>query len=658
MTSPLVQFFWGEAARLGLLTLVVFAGLSLLTGMAMGLDLRRRPLLGLGAGLIHLIGASDLAYYLCWGLHLPLWSFGPLTALVLGLVVMLVSRPVFAGEGALGQDQPVSALFWPVVAGIAALIWLLFLMTPDPSEGFDEFQAWYPLYVEGSIRLGFFGTEDSIGLGHGLMASGGLYYQPNLLGLVALAGWAGWDHALFPAYMGVAALCSMAGLAVLAEGLRNSRVALLAFLALVLVFALWSDGFRLLELYVGYDHVLPLVGALVAATLSGSGRHGGRQAALLAGFLVFGRNYGALMGAVLYLVLAARDWRHGRFNMADWGRIAVTYVLFNAKEVGQALLYGAYFPRTPLAGGTAWNPVEILVDVFRHMGGLPHPELLSLPRLGAVPYGILVAAALAAGLLSRARPSLERMVWPALLLALPGVVEMVTGYTRGAFTKPYYAVVALYPWWPAYILGQGGLDFGLDRWVRRHRRAWLVGAGLAAAAIGILLVGRTSLGRLGVSGYAAHVLETYRQNNHSLQVARRLAELDPRLSAEVARRPVLYFYQEPGLGLRYFIGGNFFGDLDFYSVRVQKVLETAPSLEAALVELGSPSLYFSYDWQAYRSLWGNWTKEPLPESGWRKMEAVIPELPGQHWVKAVASYRYSHLVVLDEDALRAAAERP
>lgn len=656
--SVLQEFFFGEVPRLGLMAFVGFGALAALAGAAAGISLRHRPLLGMAIGLVHLIGATDLAYYVCWGLRLPIWAFGPLTAAILAAMVMLVSRPIFAGER--GGAGAVSIIFWPVVAVIAAMVWLLFIMTPEPSEGFDEFQAWYPLYVEGSLRLGFFGTEDTMGLGRGLMASGGLYYQPNLLGLVALAGWSGWSHALFPAYMGAAALCSVAGLVILAESLRASWLALLAFLGLVLVFSLWSDGFRLLELYVGYDHVLPLVGAVLAATLAGGDARAGRQAALIAGFLVFGRNYGALMGAVVYLALVMGDWRCGRFVFSHWARIAMAIVFFNAKEVGQAALYGLYYPRTFLGGGSDWNLGDILLDVFRHMGGLPHAELLSLPHLGAMPYGVFVVAALAIILGMRTGPRIGQLLWPAALLAMPGVVELVTGYTRGAFTKPYYAVVALYPWWPAFILAQGGLGNVVERWLATHRRAavlsgaLLLGGGLMA---GTILAGRTNLVRLGPSDYAAHVLESYRQNNHSLQVARRLAELGPDLSPEAARRPVMYFYQEPGLGLRYFIGGDFFGDLDFYSVKVQEVLDRSPSLEAALVELGSPSLYFSYDWVAYRSLWANWSKEPLPEAGWRKMEAAIPHLRDKPWVKAVASYRYSHLVVLDEAALKAAAER-
>lgn len=652
MSSPLVQFFLGEAPRQGLLALLAFAALSLAAAAAMGWNLRRRPLLGLGIGLIHLIGASDLAYYLCWGLHLPVRAFGPLTALVLGLVIVLVSRPVIGVRQDEPDDRP-SVLLWPVVGLIVALVWLLFIMTPEPSEGFDEFQTWYPLYVEGSVRLGYFGTEETMALGRGLMASGGLYYQPNLLGLVALAGWSGWSHHLFPAYMAAAALCSMAGLAALAETLRRHGVALAAFAALVLVYALWSDGFRLLELYVGYDHVLPLVGALLAALLAEGGPRSGRRAALVAGFLVFGRNYGALMGASVYLALAGRDWRMGRFLLVDWVRLGGAYVVFNAKEVGQALLYGPYFPRVTLEGGGGWNLGDILVDILRHMGFLPHEALLKVPLLGAVPGAAFALLALIPALAARRR--LLPLVWPALLLALPGVVELVTGYIRGAFSKPYYIIVALYPWWPAFILARAGVGEG---WARPKRLLILtaVMAGALAPAV-FWLLPRTSLGRMGPSAYVTHMLESYRTNNHSLMIGRRLADLGPDIATQVRTRPILYFYQEPGLGLRYYVGGDFFTDLDFYSERVQKVLERAPSLEAGLLELGVPSLYFSYEWKTYRSLWSNWTREPLPEQGWRKLEDAMGDLAGKPWVKTVVRYRYSSLVVLDEAALRAAVDK-
>ena len=63
----------------------------------------------------------------------------------------------------------------------------------------------------------------------------------------------------------------------------------------------------------------------------------------------------------------------------------------------------------------------------------------------------------------------------------------------------------------------------------------------------------------------------------------------------------MHFYYEPGMGLRYFIGGDYFKDYDFWSEDVQSKLDEAVPIEKILEDLKYPNLYVlsSYGY-------GNW----------------------------------------------------
>ena len=54
--------------------------------------------------------------------------------------------------------------------------------------------------------------------------------------------------------------------------------------------------------------------------------------------------------------------------------------------------------------------------------------------------------------------------------------------------------------------------------------------------------------------------------------------------------PVLYFHYEPGIGFRYFFGGNIEYDYDFYSESVQIIARNSPNIYCFLKNLGYPNL--------------------------------------------------------------------
>ena len=103
----------------------------------------------------------------------------------------------------------------------------------------------------------------------------------------------------------------------------------------------------------------------------------------------------------------------------------------------------------------------------------------------------------------------------------------------------------------------------------------------------------------------------------------------------------MYFYTEPGVGIRYFLGGNIFHDLDFWSRPTVKLAKSHTSLESLWKALGRPNLYLSYS--SYKSIGISWGFNYLA-----KFASELNELPNMPWVKDVIKFRGATFLVTNE----------
>ncbi len=126
-------------------------------------------------------------------------------------------------------------------------------------------------------------------------------------------------------------------------------------------------------------------------------------------------------------------------------------------------------------------------------------------------------------------------------------------------------------------------------------------------------------------------LGTYRANEADSQMAAAIYREFPnqRDFDAIVKKPVIYFYYEPGAGLRYYLGGDFFSDYDFWSDDFQKRMKNAKIFEDVLRDLNYPSLYFSYT-HAIEGASG-W----ISSKSWKKFETEIRQIENQSYAKRI-----------------------
>jgi len=101
---------------------------------------------------------------------------------------------------------------------------------------------------------------------------------------------------------------------------------------------------------------------------------------------------------------------------------------------------------------------------------------------------------------------------------------------------------------------------------------------------------------------------------------------------------ILYLHYEPGIGLRYYLGGEFFRDLDFWSEPVQRHVPASATFPELLRRLGHPTVYVSYaDGLRYAG--------HVDHREWEKYRTEIEALEGAPWVERVVRYGPARLFV-------------
>lgn len=594
----------------------LYLGLSWVIGRALGFRSG-----GLAPGYLTLLGAGALALYFVRGFSLPLSVFSPAVAIVAVLLVIAARFLLPPPTPRAGSSHP---LYLPVVGTLWFCCWLMAALTPEPSAGYAFYQAWNPLYIEGAIARGFFPLPQDMPMGAGYLTNG-LYYPADILGLGALG------RLLLPldsyaAVNGAAVAGSMAALGCLAWAIRRSGPALALYLLLGLIFFRWGTAFRLLVGNNWGDIGLVTGGATIAAMAVGHARR--RAAACWAGyaaiFLVVGRNYGAAYAGIVlvggFVACRARPW-------PAWIGLGALAALMAGKEILQVLRHGLFFPVANRMADHQRDPMVTGLGMLHDFGLLPNDAVLALP-VGA--GWALLALLLLLVWRRRGRwcwRSLTVVLAPLVLLAAPAAVELATGYRMSVhFSKLYAPAVTLFAWYPALLLA----------WSPMGRRS---GRGLEIATLGLAALGLAApLAWLTLRGPA--VLEGYRDGNTDLRIIEQLAKDEAALK-DVRSRPVIYFHYEPGVGLRYFLGGDLLSDYDFWSDPVEQAAREAVGLAELAARLGNASLYFPL---GPKLTYAGYTRH----DHWRRFEAEVAALvdgPPPPWAERIVRWRESLLIV-------------
>lgn len=547
-----------------------------------GAGLGRRSAEGAGLGLLVLAGGTALALFVLRAAALPPVWMAPLSLILTVFIAAVLRRWVLpAAVPAAMPTRP--ELVLAILA--AAAFWTIRIVQVDPSSGLSSQLGWTPLYVRTSMAAGHFLLPHEFSFGVGPVDF--LFYSVDMLGPVALAGSLGIEN-LYPVYLATSIAGTGLALAVALAGLRGSLSAQIVFCLLVAGLAAVDLQFQAAILRHWGDTILILGGTLIMVSLSrcGAGLETAlRQAAAASVFLVLARHYGAFFSAVLMAgSLAVLLRAEGRAAFRLWPAMAALGVLLavlSAREVNYILHPTPYYPGSKLltmAGGGPWY----------HLRGALH-DWGFMTDNAWTPLGprTLWLAALA-GLVWRCRRRGDAplaLAAPLAVMLLPALLHAATGYRSSVQTnKPYLVAVLFMAWYPAFAL----IRLSAGTWIETGARRLTIAAALLLPPALVV----SSLAGWGPGRVLRWGAETYRARVVDLNMAQAAAEagLDP---AELAARPLMYFYCEPGMALRLYVGGDLRRDLDFWGATVQDRLSRGESFEDILAGLGWPNLYLS-----------------------------------------------------------------
>jgi hypothetical protein len=585
---------------------VLAAGVTL----ALSLGVSRRLGMGWPAGpaygFLALVASSNLALFELRASGGPVRLL-PVLGVVGAIVLVEIVRHARPPQPEPRLDAPPlptagSALYWGLVALIALQIYLMRTIYPGPAAGITFSQAWNPLYVEGSYAAGRFLRDVDMTLGPGFMTAT-MYYAPNTLGLAALLRGLGLPDAHAAATV-ASFFCVVLACTLLLTILRRDRLAMLVYASLLSVYLVSEH--RLVLVFASHysDEILILGGALVCYQLvrpdsETSPDRRWYDAAVASTFLVFGRNYGAYFSVMILLLCTWRLWRTPALR-----RLAAPCSLlaaFSAHELWLVLAgRSLFYPRTRLMNLNPFTPEKFVLGTAVDWGlvtpyqWVPSPNGLWLVGLGVVLCVYWTRR--------RERPvDVASLLAPLIWLVLPLSLELVTQFRKEFYSKLYAPSVWLPTWYPAFLLsrmpGAPGSRTGPrpSLWERAAR--WAL-AGFYALVVAAFLhhgyPGFLSFASGMKLRYTARLFSTgWRETDGAIATRiRTILTLDE--IEGIRRARILYFHYEPGVGLRYYLGGNLFEDYDFWSDRVQSRLDATTTLEGLLRALGGPNIYLSY----------------------------------------------------------------
>ncbi len=599
------------------LTTALYTSLYIILSGIIGVALRRRWVEGAAWGFMILAGSANLGIFISRAIALSTTAFGPLVVMLCAITIFVL-RTFFLNE--VQAKGPLKRVYIGVLISFIAIIWCGNILNPNPDSGFSSHHGWVPLYVQESFSFGRFLTIDDMAFGEGLMTT--LFYPVDLLGLVALAGWAGFSE-VYPAFNGSSIAASMIMFALLSRTVKDDAAALILFFALsILMFAL-DPFFRTVLGGNWGDVLIYLGGALVCYYLAH--RRNITQSLLLASiasvFLVFGRHYGAFYSAVIISFCFSISWIILKErSLKPWFVIGAVWTVFSLREV--YFLVGnltKYYPGSWQAERLPWSGVELFLGTLTDWGIIDGSNL----SLSGLSVRSLYIATLIFVLWSLRHKSKRRqfqiieIVAPLLLLLSPFLLQTLTGFrTNEQYSKLYILGIFMFAWYPPYLLSQ--LNSSQNANINLRKFGIPI---FAASSIGLLIVGLNFIEKSErVRIFGNNLQETLDLAFEDKIVDREVVialkeELSTGEMNDVVDRPVMYLYFEPGTSLRLYLGGSFFKDLDFWSERVGLLSEGAESFSEILEILEYPNIYI-----------GLMSHEKVPDFGLGIQRKFIPEI--------------------------------
>ena len=606
--------------------IIIAVIILLFFGAIISVILRRPILEGIATGLLFAASSCGVAFYISFEFALPLWIFIVLSFFLLSLIILGMRKFIFKTPF---QGRVASYNTWTIVLSVSILICFVRLLTPFPQAGYSIFQAWNPLYLVSSVQEGRFLTISDMTFGMGFLGSH-ILYPTDTFSLAALLHL---TTGLSPQACILAASIStvIAAFSILSFGLRRSPLALIGYSLLFLFFLRYGIFFRTPLTDNIVDNLTYLAGAAAIYYISSgeAGRVARIGSSIVLASAVMSRPSGAVYSAFFAIngLIADLKKRTLRQNFMAWVFFSVILGILSFREVILLWQGGIFGARPQVLEIYAPSLSKSFWGILTDLGIIAHPGIFSfsLPMLSfsVVTFAVVI-------FLKREKIALRPRIIgiylaPTLILLAPVLVEIITGFRKHEYgSKLYYISIFFYSWYPWWLVSR----FKLMQWWPKYVNAFFKYSSIIG--LSILLI----LSKLNFDYFFERytwAVSTYRANETDGLMAKAIKQntSNEKLVGEIIAAPIIYFYYEPGIGLRYYLGGNFFTDYDFWGDSFQKLMQNADNFEDVLKKLDYPNIYISY-----RGGIEGGSKWTYSES-WKKFESEIRNLTNAPYVKKI-----------------------
>jgi len=608
------------------ITLATFIQLAAAVGVSF--FLRQSFFEGLAVGLAVIAAGFGSALYAASALGTPVWTFVVGGTAVTTFFISLMRLTVFKTRP---SRRPTIFPVWLAIAVIAIVIMVVRLMTPEPQAGYSIYQAWNPLYLDASFAADRFIDVEKTSIGAGFLGAT-MLYPIDMLGLSAVTAYV-FGFSSHAANLGSSIAAVIGAFSILAYGLRRSSWAVFLFCGLFLCAWRFSPIFAFPTADNSNDHLIYLGGAIALYYLccGPAGAAARRGSAVLLSMSAIARPYGAAYAAVVGLMTFSRDLIDSPRirTLVQWIPVAVIATICAARELYLLINFGAFAARSTMAEIAPPSLEKSISGIVRDLGIVPAEQIFRFP----FPVILLSLAALIAFAIVWRKRLMRRpgilliILAPTVLLLAPVLVELATGYRKTyAGSKLYFVGLFFFAWYPCWLLSRIKALQAFPPFIRK-----------AATVAGICLMvgsGITAAWKVdSIKAWYAWAVGTYRANNtdRAMALAIQDAASSPSEMKSIAERSILYTYYEPGLGIRYFMGGALTGDFDLWGDKVQSMLDQGKSLASTLEALGWPNVYISYP--KYTEGYGRW----MPGEGWHRIKEEMAALMTSDRVQQVVT---------------------
>ncbi|WP_391088901.1 hypothetical protein [Vibrio sp. NH-UV-68] len=604
---------------------MIFHDLTLIYGLSiLSIMLVLGASLKLGEGLISSIVvflitavSSNLAYYALYFFEWNVSFFLPVFFFSLSVLVFLFKKIDVKDNVKIEKRTHFLEIYFFI--GVFFIVFFIrTLFVHEASAGTQFFQAWNPLYTKYIMDHETLFFESNEYLRDGFLISGS-YYAPNTFGLVLLSGFI-LDFSindLFYIYNALNALSVVYSFYIALVFIRNRHTIIpqvLFFLSMILFLfldgniRLWFSSNASEELF-----FLPILLSTYYFYISILNRNKKYfvLAIVFCSFSIHGRNYGLfflLCYVIAYFLLFYRKTSlSGKFSylLIDiktyWPAVAIISIL-SSKEIGQIVTHGFRFPR------------ESVIDIydytlFSFFGGIIssfsigylndgyHINPASVYLLGLVLFFIfLFIISFRSNVIEIDKKAIVLLFFPILTVLIPLSLEVITQYRKNVyFSKLYIHNNFLFIMYPSFILAFFVNIYKENKFWQKKLN-YFIGVYLFSITVSLLFVfykpgiRHSSIAQglkhtsIGVENRLNNNTLYMRHEEGLMERARKLYT-DEQL-IEIITTPVVYMYYEPGLTFRYFFGGDFSYDIDFWSPAFITLLNNENSFKNAICHLG------------------------------------------------------------------------